>query len=199
VSWQKPSIGFMAVVLTYGLTLAFFAWGMSTPPLDRVWRLHHELKIGKIYKLEKEDRELLSAAMARHPALAAALLPKGQIGIISAHRDGWIDTPHVTIIRTPRSSATLRIVLDVQTPPQHIPFEIEIDGAGWEKKLVVQARGSLVIDLPAPPAQPELFTLKLKGKELRADPSSLGVRVTFDPPESPSEGESDDDDEESEE
>lgn len=198
MSSRRPSLGFSLVVLTYGLTLAFFAWGLSTPPLDRVWLLHHELKVGRVYKLAKEDRELLLSAMARHPALAAALLPAGQTGIISANRDGWIDTPHATIIRTPRSAAA-RIVLDIQTPPQHIPYEIEVDGTGWEREITIHARGVTLIDLPAPPPVPELITIKLKGDELRADPSSLGVRVTFDPPEIPSADDPDGDDEEEDE
>jgi hypothetical protein len=194
--WQRPSMGFSIVVLTYGLTVGFFAWGLSTPPLDRVWQLHHELKIGRIFKLEKENRKLLLSAMARHPALAAALLPSGQIGIISANRDGWVDTPHVTIVRTPRSTATVRIVLDIQTPPQHIPYEIEVDGTSWEQELTVEERGVMHIDLPPPPATPELVTLKLKGDELRADPSSLGVRVTFDPVEAAGAAEPEDDEDE---
>jgi hypothetical protein len=204
MSIGRPSIGFAMIVLTYGLCVAFFAWGLSTPPLDRVWWLHHELKIGSLYKLEREDRELLLSAMARHPALGNALLPSGQVGIISAHRDGWVDTPHVTIIRTPRSAKALRIVLDIQTPPQNIPYELEIDGlsAGgthWEKELQIQARGVTTVDLPAPPPLPELVTLKFKGQRLRADPSSLGVRVTFDPPPDRSSGSQGDADEEDDE
>jgi hypothetical protein len=89
----------------------------------------------------------------------------------------------VTIIRTPRSPVNLRLILDVQTPPQHIPYEIEIDGSGWEREVSVEARGMMSIELPPPPAVPEIVTLKIKGDELRADPSSLGVRITFDPPQ----------------
>jgi hypothetical protein len=182
MSWQRPSLGFSLVVATYALSIAFFAWGLSTPPLDRVWQLHHELKIGRIYKLSKDDRRLLIDSMRQHPSLANALLDSGQVGIISAHRDGWIDTPHVTIVRTPRSPAALRLLLDIQTPPQYIPYELEIDGSGWERELSVQARGPLAVELPPPPAVPELITLKIKGDELRADPSSIAVRVSFDPP-----------------
>jgi hypothetical protein len=181
MSWQRPSLGFSLVVATYALSVAFFAWGLSTPSLDRVWQLHHELKIGRIYKLSKDDRRRLIDSMREHPSLASALLGAGQVGIISAHRDGWIDTPHVTIVRTPRSPAALRLLLDIQTPPQHIPYEIEIDGSGWEREIEVQARGPLAVELPPPPAVPELITLKVKGDELRADPSSIGVRVLFDP------------------
>ena len=182
MSSARPSLGFSLVVATYVLSAAFFAWGLSTPPLDRVWQLHHELKIGRVFKLSKDDRRLLLGSMREHPALASALLDAGQVGIISAHRDGWIDTPHVTIIRTPRSPATLRLLLDIQTPPQHIPYEIEIDGSGWERELEVQARGPLAVELPPPPATPELITLKIKGDELRADPASIAVRILFDPP-----------------
>lgn len=194
--WQRPSVGFSLVVVTYALSIAFFAWGLSTPPLDRVWQLHHELKIGRIYKLPKEDRTLLLDAMRRHPALAGALLDAGQVGIISAHRDGWIDTPHVTIIRTPRSPASQRLLLDVQTPPQYIPYEIEIDGSGWERELEVYARGPLSVELPPPPAFPELITVKIKGDELRADPSSIAVRLTFDPPPELDRGQDDEEDDE---
>jgi hypothetical protein len=192
---QRPSLGFSLVVITYLMSIAFFAWGLGTPPLDRVWQLHHELKIGHIYKLSKEDRSLLLSAMSRHPALATALLDSGQAGIISANRDGWIDTPHVTIIRTPRSPAALKLVLDIQTPPQHIPYEIEIDGSNWERELNVESRGVMTVELPAPPGSPELITVKIKGDELRADPSSIGVRVTFDPPQNlaGSRGEEEDD------
>ena len=190
---QRPSLGFSVVVATYVLTLAFFAWGLSTPPLDRVWHLHHELKVGRIYKLSKEDRQLLTSAMQRHPTLAAALLDSGQAGIISAQRDGWIDTPFVTLIRTPRSPASLRVVFDVQTPLEYIPDNIEIDGAGWERKLSVEARGTLVVELPAPPREPELIIIKIKGDELRADPASIGVRISFDPAQDTLESRDDDD------
>lgn len=199
----KPSIGFCLVCLTYGLTVAFFAWGLSTPPLDRVWQLHHELKIGDVYDLKEEDRELLAAAMARHPNLGPALLSVGEIGIISAHRDGWIETPIVTLVRTPRAGGVTRIVLDVQTPPQHIPYTVALAGHGWRRQLKIVERGRAQIDLPPAPEAPELLLLKLEGKGLRPDPSSLGVRVTFDPPEAviiqPSGADAEDDDAEDEE
>jgi hypothetical protein len=193
---ERPSLGFSLVVFTYLVSIAFFAWGLDTPPLDRVWQLHHELKIGRTYKLSKEDRSLLQSAMLRHPALAAALLDSGQAGIISANRDGWIDTPFVTIVRTPRSPAALKLVLDIQTPPQHSPYEIEIDGSGWERELNVEARGVMTVELPPPPQNPELITVKIKGDELRADPSSIGVRVTFDPPQNVTGGRNDEEDDE---
>jgi hypothetical protein len=193
VTGRRPSLGFCLMVLTYCMSLAFFAWGLGTPPLDRVWQIHHELKTGRLYALEPQDRELLASALVRHPALSEALLSAGQIGMISANRDGWIDTPVVSIVRTPQAQPNQRLVLDVQTPPQHLPYRLLLEGPGWQQERQVQARGLLSLNLPPPPLQPELLTLKLEGKGLRADSSSLGVRVTFDPPEASATSEDDDD------
>ncbi len=197
--WTPPSVGFCLIVLTYSLTLGFFAWGLTTPPLDRVWELHHQLKTGTAYALTRADHELLSGALERHPALAEALLPSGQIGIISAQRDGWVDTPEVTILRTARATLTQRIVLEVQTPPQHLPFRATLVGPGWQRAVEVQARGTLALELPAPGGAPELLSLKLEGAGLRADSSSIAVRVSFDPPGDTAGGASDEDEEEREE
>jgi hypothetical protein len=197
MSVDKPSPGFCLMVLTYSLTLAFFAWGLTTPALDRVWQLHHQLKTGAVYALTPADHELLVTALGRHPALAEALLSAGRIGIISAQRDGWIDTPEVTIVRTPRALARQRILLDIQTPPEHIPYQLALSGPGWQRDLEVRARGTLALDLPPPTGAPELLSLKLEGKGLRADPSSIAVRVSFDPPDE-SAGASEEDEEERE-
>lgn len=180
--FTPPSLGFCAIVLTYLLTALFFAWGLRTPPLDRAWQLHHQLKTGAVYALATEDRELLESAMARHHALAQALLSSGQVGIISAHRDGWIDTPEVTIVRTPRSVAR-SILLDVQTPPDHIPYRIQLKARDWQRTLEVKARGALTVELPPAPPVAELLTLQLEGAGLRADSSSLALRITFAPGE----------------
>jgi hypothetical protein len=103
---RLPSIGFVAVVATYTLTAAFFFWGFRTPDLDRIWSLHHKLKIGRVYDIKKRDRKMLLRAMVRHKELARSLLPSGEIGIISENSDGWIATPIVTILRTPQSRKT---------------------------------------------------------------------------------------------
>jgi hypothetical protein len=194
--FTPPSLGFCAIALTYLLTAGFFAWGLTTPPLDRAWQLHHQLKTGDVYALSGEDRELLTSAMARHPALAGALLSSGQVGIISAHHDGWIETPEVTVVRTPRSVAR-SIVLEIQTPPEHIPYRVQLKAGSWQHRLEVKARGTLNVELPPAPPVAELLSLKLEGPGLRADPSSLAVRISFEPRDD-DRGRGDDEDEERE-
>ncbi|MBW1810988.1 MAG: hypothetical protein JRJ87_22555, partial [Deltaproteobacteria bacterium] len=106
-SRKYPSLGFIVICLTYAFTIGFFIWGISTPDLDRVWTIHHELKIGKMKKLKGNDRKILQASMQRHSYLARALLRNQQIGIISENSLGWIATPTVTILRTPKSKNNL--------------------------------------------------------------------------------------------
>ena len=108
---RAPSIGFLCVCATYLGVLAFLGYGLRTPDLDRIWTLHHELKIGLRGAPRGAERELLERALDRHPELASALLSEGDIGLISRNSDGWITTPEATIVRTRngrRARAALR-------------------------------------------------------------------------------------------
>lgn len=175
---RRPSAGFVAVCVTYLLVLAFLIWGLVTPDLDRVWTLHHELKIGKLGAPDKSDRKLLGRALRGHAELAHALLPAGEIGLISAHSDGWLATPAATIIRTPKATERV-IVLDVETPRDLLPFKVDVHGHEWRKQIQVTQHQTYEIALPAPPGAPELIVVQLEGRGLRDDPSVLGVRITF--------------------
>jgi hypothetical protein len=166
------------VCATYLLAVAFLAWGLSTPDLDRVWTLHHELKIGKLGAPDNSDRKLLGRALRRHRELAHALLPAGEIGLISTHRDGWLATPSATIIRTPRSAERV-LVLDVETPRDLLPFRVDVRGYDWRRQAQVTQHKAYELSLPEPPSEPELIVVKLEGRDLRDDPSVLGVRITF--------------------
>lgn len=175
-SIRLPSLGFVGLIAVYTAVTLFFAWGFSTPDLDRVWRLHHELKIGK--EMSTKDHRIVEAAMSRHPQLADALLVEGRIGIVSAHDDGWIETPTATIVRTAASKSD-RVMLDVQTPPDLLPYTIHLSASGYERALRVEKHGSYEIALPPANGQSSLITLSLEGEGFRADPSVLGVRVGF--------------------
>ena len=181
---KYPSLGFIVVCLTYVFTLGFFIWGFSTPELDRVWTVHHELKIGKMKKLKGTDRNILQVSMQRHPNLARALLRGEQIGIISENSLGWIATPTVTILRTEKSKNYLQLVLDVQTPDDLIPFSIDLriadnQGKVHQDKLALTEQGSYSFVLPQPGASPEIIEVRLKDNKFEADPSMLGIRISF--------------------
>ncbi len=181
---KMPSLGFVAICATYVLVIAFFLWGLSTPDLDRVWTLHHELKIGRIGRLKEPDREMLLRAIERHPPLGAAMLADRDaergIGVISAHSEGWIATPDVTVLRTANAKEHRILVVDVQTPEQLMPFSIAFGGTGWKKTISVKGRGPKRVALPQAPEVAEIVTIRLKGRGLRADPSLLSTRLSFE-------------------
>jgi len=169
----------LAFAATYIFATAFFAWGFTTPDLERIWFLHHELKIGKVYELKKRDRKMLLRAMARYKELARALLPSGEIGIISENSDGWIATPVVTILRTPESRMTKRMRFDIHTSQALLPYAITIQGTNFKRKLEVRNQRYLDFRLPDVPQKPEIITVRLEERDFLADPSVLGVRIQF--------------------
>jgi hypothetical protein len=169
----------VAVCATYVLVAAFFIWGFSTPDLDRVWTLHHELKIGKLTKLKAGDRALLEACMARHAELARDLMDGDDLGIVSAHSEGWIATPTATVLRTEKAGRYRALSLEIQTPRDLLPYRIEVRGRGWSEKLEVTEQGVQEIDLPDPPETPEVIEVRMRGQSFEPDPSVLGVRLGF--------------------
>ena len=159
--------------------VAFFVWGFTTPDLERIWFLHHELKIGRVYELKKSDRKMLLRAMARYKDLARALLPLGEIGIISENSYGWIATPVVTILRTPESRMTKRLRFDIHTSTALLPYSIAIRGTDFKRKLKVRNQGYLDFRLPDVPRKAEIITVRLEERDFLTDPSVLGVRIQF--------------------
>lgn len=176
---RPPSIGFIAIVVVHIAAIAMLWWAFTTPRLDRIWTLHHELKIGHISKLKADDRKLLLAAMTDHPTLAGALIRRGDIGLVSANREGWLETPSATLVRT-ANAKTSAVLVNVETSPEHLPFSIEFENGPWEYKLQVTERKEYRVDLPPATHLPEVLTVEVKGKRFKADPAILGVRLHFE-------------------
>ncbi len=177
---KRPSVGFVLVFLTYVLVVAFFVFGFSVPDLDRVWTLHHFLKIGSIERLDPVDKALLDVAMKRHTRLTGALLGGNEIGIVSAQMDGWISTPTATVLRTAKANEYRAVIVDVQTPEDLLPFEIHLTADGWNRQLKVVRHGRFEITLPPGKGYPEIIEVVLSGQKFSADQSLLGVRLSFE-------------------
>jgi hypothetical protein len=175
---RLPSAGFVSLCGTYLAVGAFLSWGLSTPPLDRVWVMHHELKVGRRGAPKAADLRQLRDALERYPGLTTALLPEGEIGLISAHREGWVETPEATILRTDK--ATERVLrIEVGTPLDLLPFAIDVEGDTFEREVKAKDHGVLEVPLPPVEGHGEAIVVRLRGKKLRADPSVLNVRLTF--------------------
>ncbi|HET6337212.1 MAG TPA: hypothetical protein VFG30_28500 [Polyangiales bacterium] len=175
---RRPTAGFVTVCVVYLAVAAFFAWGLATPDLDRVWTLHHELKSGRVGAPSERDRAVLIRSMKRHPELAEALLRESEIGLISSNMEGWIATSEATIVRTKRATAQ-ELQLDIASPDTLLPITVELQGEGWREQRELATRGVHALSLPAFKGASELIVLRLKGRAAHADPSVLGVRVLF--------------------
>jgi hypothetical protein len=196
---RLPSIGFVLFVLIHVVAVGFLVWGFSTPRLDRVWTLHHQLKIGDVSKLDQKDHALLEGSLADHPTLARALISRGDIGVISANRDGWIETPFVTLVRT-GDSKTTELLLNVETSPEHLPFKVELEGKTWKHVVEVTERKEYAVQLPPPSGKAEIIVANVKGKRFKNDPSILGIQIHFPGDDTWQEAEEgEDEDEEAEE
>jgi hypothetical protein len=180
---RTPSVGFVAVCLIYGLLAAFLLWGLSTPDLDRVWKLDLKLRTGNLTALDDGDRRLLERALTRYPGLAPALLEGEDIDILSEQDRGWIGTPTAVLLRSADPAAHRSILMDIQTPADFMPFSVLFRGRNWDKALEVEKRGPVEISVPEASGTPEIVTVELKrpegGRQFSPDPSVLGVRITF--------------------
>jgi len=168
------------MVLTNAALVVFLVWGFRTPPLHRVWELHHELKIGSYGKLREEDHALLSAAIARHGDLARELLSDGEnIGLVSANASGWLETPDATILRSTQAGSGCEMLLDVKIPEDALPLGIEISGRNWERKLDIAQQGAMRLALPDLDGPAEIITLKVTSKDARDEVATLGLHAGF--------------------
>jgi len=178
-SGRLPSPGFVAILVVYAAAASFFVWALHTPPLQRVWEIHHLLKIGELDQLDKADHRLLERAMDDYPKLARDLLDGHAIGIVSAHLDGWIAAPDATLIRTADSASVRELEIDVQAPVDALPIEILVRGAGFEERREATAHGIVTVPLPAPGDEPEIVEVSLRANE--SDGGSMpGVRITWE-------------------
>jgi hypothetical protein len=101
IPWAlRPGAGFVLLVLVLASSVAFFAWGMATPPLDEAWRIQVELRVGRTKPLSKRERRIFSRAMCRHAEIADGILDEERAGVISAH--------HASRARSTRRSPSSR-------------------------------------------------------------------------------------------
>jgi hypothetical protein len=112
---RRPSAGFLVIIVVAAMSVAFFAWGLSTPPLDRLRQLEAELEAGERGALHPAERALLEKSLKRYPELAATWLDGARVRIISRHEGGLIDKGYAYLVKRAGEVATLEVSL---TPGQ---------------------------------------------------------------------------------
>ncbi|HUT78413.1 MAG TPA: hypothetical protein VM285_12035 [Polyangia bacterium] len=178
-SGRFPSAGFVALCATLAAAAAFFAWGLRTPPLERVWTIHHELKIGRMDRLAQGDRRLLEEQLALHAGLGPDLLDGAWFGLISAHRDGWIAGARATLLRTAKSAGVRALELDVQAPDEALPIAITVRGTSWSKRLDVKEHGPVSVELPPPGGGTEIVEVEIGEPRQGGAAARPSVRISW--------------------
>ncbi|MBI3180467.1 MAG: hypothetical protein HYZ27_12445 [Deltaproteobacteria bacterium] len=98
-SYQLPGAGFVLLVSVVVAGGAFLAWGLTTPPLERVWHMQLELMLGTRDALSSRDFRLLQDTLARYPELADNMLDDAPDGLVSAATGGMVDTGYAYLVR----------------------------------------------------------------------------------------------------
>lgn len=145
---KLPSLGLVAVVLVHAGLVGFLVWGFREPPLDRVWELSHELHVGKLGTLADRDRDLLLATLARHQRLTEALLSDREVGIVSAHTRGWLETPNASVLVSAKARPPCSMRVSIRAGSQAFPLKVEVSGTGWRRELVVPDAGGAELTFP---------------------------------------------------
>ena len=95
----RPGRGFLLLIATFLFSLGFFAWGVRTPPLDTIWRMQVELKIGDRDLLSRDEMRLLQGTLERYPDIAEHMLEGADSGLISANVGGVVDRGYAYFVR----------------------------------------------------------------------------------------------------
>jgi hypothetical protein len=129
---RLPSLGFLWLAAAALAVSAFLVWGLREPELDRAGRILRDLELGRTGRPAPSDLAFLSRTLERPPGLAQALLGGGTVAILSASRDGWIETEHAVLLVAPGDGPVRRIKV---TEPYGVwsSCRILLSGrGGWE-------------------------------------------------------------------
>ena len=118
----RPGSGFLLLVAALAGGVGFFAWGLQTPPLDQVWQMQVELKIGDRDALSRGEMEMLQATLARYPDLADHMLEGADSGLISASVGGVVDRGYAYFVR--KTAATDSVLVVSSTTRASLEVEV---------------------------------------------------------------------------
>ena len=174
----RPGIGFAILVVVVMASSVFFSWGLSRPPLDRVWHMQLELLLGTRPVLANDERRLLQDTLTQHPLLAANMLEDASSGLISAHVGGMVDMDYAYVVR---QTAEAPGVLTV-TSPSGVPLELIIGTATTETTGAASNAAPFVWTVPNTGPFPQLIEVRLiaeKWTEGNAEgPAAIGIDAT---------------------
>jgi hypothetical protein len=173
-----PSPGFVALASVWLGLVGLVAWGLAEPPLDRVWRLHQELRAGARVELSPAERAELEAALRSSPGLLADWLEGEPLRVLTVAQQGWLPVPGAVLVRGgPRALSRRVLTLDVQAAARDLPLMLVLEVGGFRQTLEIARLGAFDLPLPEAGPGPEILVLTLRGPKGRALHGPPGVRL----------------------
>lgn len=171
---RRPGAGFVVLVAAIAGSGAFFAWGARTPPLDEVWRLQQDLRLGDRGALSHRELVLLQQQLRRHPEIAEALLEGAPHGLISAAEVGRVETGAAYFVRRqPDPPLRLRVLPDERKPTK-VPIPVSAWVNGERSAGTLGPDVPFGWDLPQEGPFPQLVEIRVEGA---AAPFVVDVQV----------------------
>jgi hypothetical protein len=181
MSGRWPSKSFLALALSWILSLAFFVWGSATPALDEIWRLRLELQAGHRATLGETELGLLERALVSHPEMADDWLDGEPLALLSAAPDGWLQAPGAVLLRGEGARDERALRLDVQAQSACLPLALELRCGAARLRLRCERAGPCELSLPG--SDSPLCQLALSGPPGCPPEGPPGVRLAL--PEGP--------------
>jgi hypothetical protein len=174
---RVPGAGFVLLCASALFTAAFFLWGAGEPELDRVWRLLHELKIGKRERLRGADLRLLRETLARYPDLGPSLLDNEPAGLVSANTGGWVETRRAYILVQPGAGSDPVVTFHWRPDPDRPQGPMVLLGGG-KPVAALKGPGSVTLGLSKAMRATGLIEVRLDVQDEK-DGLATGLQIVF--------------------
>ncbi|MFH1532845.1 MAG: hypothetical protein ABIK09_19145 [Pseudomonadota bacterium] len=158
----RPGAGFLVITVGWILVVAFLAWGLSTPLLDRVWRLTERMQAAAFRGLTGDEVADLEEAVGAHPDLGREILGRRVVRIVEPAPERWsaLGRQHLLVSEGWRGDRILEVQTDL--PPDALPLELHLTGPGVDETVEIEALGVIGIPVQLPTtAGPILLRVRL--------------------------------------
>jgi hypothetical protein len=142
------------MLASYGLLIAFFAWGSCTPELDRAWHVLQGMRRDDFAGLAPAEAKVLSTELRRRPGFAQALVGHASVGWVEPTDSGWMALRRPHIVIQPNLASAMRISAECRAPGSAYPVTVTFGAPELRQVLRYEQDGRQSFDLPAgPPAR----------------------------------------------
>ena len=126
----RLSFGFLLLATSYGLLVAFLAWGYAQPDLESGWYILQKMQRDNFTGLAPSDVQTLNRLLHKYPQFARALIGHSPVGFVEPTDDGWMSLPEAHAVVQASPSVPLKVLVDCRAPKSAYPVRVAIELSG---------------------------------------------------------------------